>query len=539
MKGLTMKHRTITVLAAALLVGASACADLDVTNPNAPDRERALEDAGDLESLISGSFNAWWSGQSAFGGLRMALSTTAFEHSAWPANEGMVAFSALPRVAPSNTTFWDFYVNLSHPWDQSYQAVSMAREGVLGLEDLRAEMGPVRAARAEAFARFVLGLGHGTVALLYNRGHVFDETVPFDAMDPTDIGEVVEYGALMEAALGYLAEAARIARENSFELPASWMSREMTNEELAEWAHAFRAHFRAAVARTPDERAAVDWAAVLADVAESGGTSKRIQIVSGGDFDFGALTNMNAPLWSQNNYHYTGMADQSGAYQDWIATPVGDRTPFVVVTPDQRFPQGATLDEQREGWEDADCPNEGLYWSVIGCSGLGNETLGAHHQQAARGTWRWSNYRLHRYNDWLTTGTRSHAEISEVQLRLLEAEAHFRMGNEAAAVAIIDETRMENGGLGTAAANEDCVPRLPDGSCGNVLETLKWEWRTELPHKGFGSYYFSARGWGDLPEGTFLHLPMPALDAELFGEPVEETGGVGGLDAAPVGTYGF
>jgi hypothetical protein len=242
-------------------------------------------------------------------------------------------------------------------------------------------------------------------------------------MDPTDIGEVVEYGALMEAALGYLAEAARIARENSFELPASWMSREMTNEELAEWAHAFRAHFRAAVARTPDERAAVDWAAVLADVAESGGTSKRIQIVSGGDFDFGALTNMNAPLWSQNNYHYTGMADQSGAYQDWIATPVGDRTPFVVVTPDQRFPQGATLDEQREGWEDADCPNEGLYWSVIGCSGLGNETLGAHHQQAARGTWRWSNYRLHRYNDWLTAGTRSHAEISEVQLRLLEAEA--------------------------------------------------------------------------------------------------------------------
>ena len=527
-----MKTRSLTILAVALLFGGVACADLDIENPNAPDAERALAEPGDLESLISGSFNSWWAGQSFFSGHRMSLSTTAFEHSAWPANEGMVAFSALPRAAPNNSTAWDFYSNLAHPWEQSYEAVATARQGFVSLDDV--ELDPTREARARAFAKFMMGLGHGTVALLYDQGQIFDETVPAD-----DIGDPVPYTEVMDAALGYLAEAAQIANQTDFELPSSWMSTELTSQELAEWAHAFRAHFRVAVARTPEERQNVDWQAVLADIEASGRTSKRLDLVSGGTFAFGALTNMNAPLWSQNNYHYTGMADQSGGYQDWISQSPGDRLPFVVVTPDERFPQGETLAEQRQGHEDNDCPNIGLYWSVIGCGGLANESLGAHHQQAARGTWRWSNYRLYRYDGWLTTGTRTHAEISATQLRLLEAEAHYNMNNIQAAVDIIDETRMTNGGLGTAAENADCVPRLPDGTCGDVFETLKWEWRAETTHKGFGNYFFSARGWGDLPEGTFLHHPIPARDAQLLGVPVQSYGGVGGPEATPVSNYGF
>src|SRR5690625_6803174 len=51
--------RTIiaTVLITALLGG---CMDLDVTNPNEPDRERVLTNPGDVESLISSAYQAYF-----------------------------------------------------------------------------------------------------------------------------------------------------------------------------------------------------------------------------------------------------------------------------------------------------------------------------------------------------------------------------------------------------------------------------------------------------------------------------------------------
>lgn len=518
-----MRGTRTVIGAAALLFGGAACADLEVTNPNDPDRERALAEPGDIEQLISGAFNSWWTGQSTFGGMRLAISTTGFEHSAWPANQGMVAFSALPREAPRNSTAWEFYANLTSTWDQSYEAVASASQGLEAMAELEeGALSQDREMRAQAFARFVQGLGHGTVALLYDQGQVFDETMDLEDLDPP-----VPYDELMDAALGYLDDAIAIAEANEFTLPDGWMSRSLSNEELVEWAYAYKAHFRTAVARDPEERAAVDWNQVLSDIENSGGTGKELALTPGGTFDFGALGNMNALLWSQFPNQYLGMADQSGNYQDWISEAPGDRMPFTIVTPDERWPQGETLDEQLE--------NPGLYFNAM-TSG----ERSASHQQAGRGTWRWSNYRLTRYFDWLGGESIMHAEVSEDHLRLLEAEAHYRLGSEGQAVELIDETRIENGGLDSAADNDDCVPRLPDGSCGDVFEALKWEWRAETTHNGFGNYYFSARGWGDLPEGTFLHFPVPAEDAELLGEPVNQYGGVGGEDAAPVSpNYGF
>jgi hypothetical protein len=53
------------------------------------------------------------------------------------------------------------------------------------------------------------------------------------------------------------------------------------------------------------------------------------------------------------------MADQSGQYQRWIARPHWDRhpmlndaqdgDPFLIITPDNRFPQGNTIAEQQRG----------------------------------------------------------------------------------------------------------------------------------------------------------------------------------------------
>src|SRR5919106_3442788 len=58
---MTAMAKTISRLAlVAALASTGACVDLSVTNVDAPDRERALSEPGDVEALISGTFRTWW-----------------------------------------------------------------------------------------------------------------------------------------------------------------------------------------------------------------------------------------------------------------------------------------------------------------------------------------------------------------------------------------------------------------------------------------------------------------------------------------------
>jgi hypothetical protein len=70
---------------------------------------------------------------------------------------------------------------------------------------------------------------------------------------------------------------------------------------------------------------------------------------------------------------------------------------------------------------------------------------------------------------------------------------------------------------------------------------LKWEVRLETIYTGhhMASWYFHGRGWGDLAEGSFLHLPVPGREAELLAIDAYTFGGSGNPGAAPVGTYGY
>jgi high-affinity K+ transport system ATPase subunit B len=78
------------VIGALLLFGAAGCADLQVDNPNAPDAGRALETAGDIESLIAGSYKNWYIANGAYAGISMALGNMAFEYGSSAANSGSV-----------------------------------------------------------------------------------------------------------------------------------------------------------------------------------------------------------------------------------------------------------------------------------------------------------------------------------------------------------------------------------------------------------------------------------------------------------------
>ncbi len=55
-------HRSLLTALGAAAVGAllAGCQDLDVVNPNNPDRGRAIRNPQAVESFISSSFPVWW-----------------------------------------------------------------------------------------------------------------------------------------------------------------------------------------------------------------------------------------------------------------------------------------------------------------------------------------------------------------------------------------------------------------------------------------------------------------------------------------------
>jgi len=226
-----------------------------------------------------------------------------------------------------------------------------------------------------------------------------------------------------------------------------------------------------------------------------------------------------------------GMADQSGNYQEWLSLDLtsksyqfSDGRDVLIITPDLRFPQGTSVPGQRAAdgrrFRITAESEEGLTW-----------------KRPDRGTWRWSWYksRLHRAGA---------IQMQQAEMRLLKAEGLLRRGDRSEAANIINETRVLSGLSLTdgAGINTSCVPKLPDGTCGDLWEMLKWEKRMEASWTGVAraNWWFDGRGWGDLWKDTPLQFPIPCNEILILQlGPCYTFGGPGGVMGSPGSTYDF
>jgi len=529
-----------SVLSAALLVLMAACSDLEVVNENDADADRAIRTPDDVEALVIGSYRQWWNGATTAGNFGAAFSNMAWQHSGWPANFGVVFYSSMPRPAVINDPADQFYTNIVQMWNQAYRAASAVASGLRAIDEsqeIQQALGPERVARARAYGKYVQGLAHAAIALHYDRGFVVDEeSAVFDEQGKVIPQEIHDYEAVMQAALGYFDEAIQLTSQTWPDIPATWMSVAVSRQQLARMARSEKARNRAANARTPEERAAVDWAAVVQDIDAGVTADWTMNAPRGGNPWTVAFYNQYfGAAWQQLSYQVAGMADQSGMYQKWLAVrpdarlPDIDGQPFLIVTPDRRFPQGTTLAAQRA--------NPGTLWDVPA-------TLGNHFQQPGRGTYRWSYYWARTMRNW---GTNPNVVvIDRTEMDLLKAEALYRLaGNQMtpAAAALVNTSRMA-AGLDDISdgVNDSCVPKLPNGTCGNFFEALKWEKRMETIFSTgmyIAPWYFEGRGWGDLYQNTPVHLPTPCLEMQLRADVCSTFGGIGGQGAAPKSIYAF
>lgn len=557
-----MNRNLIRCAALVALIGLGACKEkqLTVTNPNAPDAKKALSSPADLENFLGSYYKRWHTAMyGSTTNMWGMASVQSFEDFSTLSNNCMGQRVGIPRAANDNSIGNGCSGEQSRVYTIENEVQRVASSVLAQLNTPGYTLGSAAEdARGKAFAQFLRGLALGYLAMTYDSTAIIDETTK--AEDP---GTLSGYPEVMAAALDALDKAIASANESvaaggqgGFPLPTTWIpsSTSFTAPEFIKLVRSYKARFRANVARTPAERAAVNWDAVIAD-AQNGITANHDNITAstGGPFNSWVATWDGAGTWHQMTPFIIGMGDVSGAYAAWTAAPLGSRGPdFLMVTPDLRFPQGATRLDQQTDFASSSCQAASQTCKRY----YVNRPNGS--DPGAQISWGGSQYDFIRFHSWRVSGdgTSQNGKLiffTVAELNMLEAEGDIRKGKFAEAAALINKTRTKNGLPAITAfdgtspvpgGDVNCVPKVPTAltgplKCGNMMEAMKWEKRVEEQYTHFMAWFYDGRGWGDLPEGTGLHWATPFADLQVRNKPVYSTGGGTNPASAAKGTYGW
>ncbi len=537
---------TLPALALALTVGFSGC-DLQVENPNQPDRLRALAGPDDVETLIKSSFMRVWQIGHYWNNSNFAFAHMSNRHTATWGNMGMNDLGRQPREVLPNVPSYRWAYVFSANWGDAYAGISGASDGIRAI-DAGLEIGPggERNARAKIFGQMNQAILSCLLALWYDQAFIVDET--------TDLGgdlETVPYGQVFDYAMAKLDAVESAARGATFTLDDDWVNGlEWSNTELADYVVKWKARCAANLPRSDAEAGSANWSQIMSNAAYDP-SMRDANSPAGGNVVVTGENYRTSPWWDglkslmqeNNTWHrmhmdWIGMADQSGEYQDWLMQPIEQRTARqLTFGEDMRFPPTNTNDATSDPVSPtvaSDGPRVRYNSTII--------------FRPERGTYRQSHYGDMRYDAYTLScsfcfsGPMEHMTAQEMDSYM--AEGHYRMGAYAMTAEIVNRTRME-AGLPPAPSNAtdpvptrngSCTPRKRydvTGRCGNLRDAM-WFEKFENVFNVFGGLEFWHGRRNDiLPVGTALHLPIPAADLELLLRDVYTFGGVGGTSAAP------
>jgi hypothetical protein len=553
-----MSYRiSVRALAGALAVSAllTACVEnpLDVKNVNSPDVEKVYKSPANVETTVSQLFKNMYNGQyNSSDDIWTQSLSMSFESHSQLGNFGMGTRAAIPRNPIDNSIGNNVSTGNFRDFDFLSRGARTATNAIAALNGFAAANvtlgSAARDAKAKSFAYFSLGYGLGQLSLLYDSAVIVSAT-----QDPTVVPAFSDYKAVNVAALAALDSALAIANSaaattgsGGWPIATDWMSTTAT-VDLPTWIkmlRSYKAKFRAGVALTPADRAAVSWSAVIADA--TAGITADFVVNANTTTGWGSSVVQQLRVssgWSQMTPFILGMADSTGAYDAWLATPLTSRSAFLLRTADKRFPSG---------------DSRAIQQAVTGTSKSGpaatsilyfrNRPSGDDTPAEPWGTWYYDNWRF-----WAIGaggGNGPFVTMSVTENDMLAAEGYLRTGNVAAAATLIDKTRTRAGlpplsGVVTTLAQQvpggnACVPRVPQPpsytttACGTIFEAMKWEKRLETSFTGYAQWYIDSRGWGDLVQGTALHWPVPYQELYARLLPSYTT-----KEVAVKGTYGY
>lgn len=540
--------KAILTFGVAALVLAAACDNaLSTENLSNPDIARVFATGPSIEATIGAGY------QTAHNAMSNTNNQPGVEVFGLEAYSSLNNFqlgirAAIPRLPINNvlgapSIFQEYTALSKEAW--------LIVNAMNALEDLNKRglsLGtPARDMRARSFGFFVLGVCEGWLALMYDSAAIVKPKMEAVAQPPLfgaqDVGK-----AALEALDSALAIANNPAAASGFPLDATWVGGVSGNASLEVYRQlirSYRARIRAGLSRSADEAKGVDWAKVVEDATNGLQANFMVNVGGSTGWNTGMSTQRyQDATWGQMSLMYFGMADVSGGYANFISQSYQNKNGFfLVVTPDQRWPQGTTRPAQNTASVDAANDRSKPY--------IENRPLA---QDVTGDPWGVSYYTFNRWRYIRrNSNTGLFPEFMKAEVDLLAAEGYIRTGNVAAAAAKIDLTRVGVAGLPALSGvvttatqavpgGANCVPQVPQGNgtvaCGNIMEAMKYEKRMETAYTGFGRFWLDSRGWGDLIEGTPLQFPVPYQELQVRQLPFYILGpGFG--SAAPKGIYGF
>jgi hypothetical protein len=572
-----MRRKLIPYVALLAAFGLGACGEdsLIVTNPNSGETKRVIGTPDDAEKLLGSYYKRWYAGlygnpgdnpPGTLEGMANIMSMQNYSSLNNECQNSRYPFSGATNAnSPGNNCQSDQqrqYFILGEVTRVATNFMTAIKNGDLVLNS------PARENRDKAFAEFLRGLSLGYLSLIYDSASVVTEGQAGD-----DPGKLVSYQSVMDSAYAAFDRAITLANTSAtgsggFPIPADWIpsTTSFTTTEFVKLVRSYRALFRANIARNPTERAAVNWDLVIADAA-NGITADHYALTSSTNGPGGGWRRIydGGTTWHQMPPFIIGMGDVSGNYEAWLKQGLTDRgngnVGFFMITPDTRFPQGATRTAQQADFKLQDCEVAG----ILSCKRYFTNRPNGSDQFTGNG-WGWSNYDFNRFHSWVNKGDAGTPRngpllfFPKTALDMYQAEGLIRKGQFSQAATLINASRTAHGLPALTAFDAtspvpgglaSCVPRVPQPpnatttACGNMMEAMKWEKRMEEAFIQFAAWYFDGRGWGDLAEGTALFWAVPYQDLQSRGYSISQIYGAGlGAGNAPgsvagKSTYGW
>ena len=540
-----LRWSTLVVAAAAIV---TVSCDLNVSNPNDPDKIRSLGQPSGLQQLLGGGFRTWVETRENY--YVMPLNAQADNYTASWNNAAMRFYSSVGSDCPIRCGWTNSSTapeaaggpTVEVLWYGYYNVLTTANNVLSGIETLHVcfdddcSVDSTLTQRNKAISRMLQGMALAGIAMVYDQGFVVDETTDLSAPKnlPFSTRQEVRDAALAKLSQAYT-EAGVVAWTTDPDWSGIGSGSAYTNVQIQKLIRTMQAELIAMFPRNSTENTAADWATV-ANYASQG-------ISSGTPFTYQYYIDQTtrecgvACIKTWGNSVSTERVDTRVAailttnhVDPW---PAPNGNPCPTVSADKRVGDGTYGPASNDNYNQVGITNP-----ATANAGTDYACAGVAIFPPARGSYHQSNLSHVRYHQLAYRGEDLPADdgtgqdpLYTTQMNdLLWAEGLIRSGgNPVTAANLINNSRVTRGGL-AALTGAEGTPAL--------IAALQYEQEIEFMGQGVDPFFnrrrsgYNAPAGGGRPAyvdglitGTPRHMPVPAKELDILTRAVYSFGG--------------
>ncbi|OLC10233.1 MAG: hypothetical protein AUH41_03265 [Gemmatimonadetes bacterium 13_1_40CM_66_11] len=555
-----LRWSTLVVAAAAIV---TVSCNLNVENPNDPDKLRSLGQPSGLQALLGGGVRTWVETRENY--YVMPLDAQADNYTASWNNAAMRFYSSVGSDCPIRCGWTNSSTapeaaggpTVEVLWYGYYNVLATANNVLIGIQDLHVcfdddcSVDSTLTQRNKSIARMLQGMALAGIAMIYDQGFIVDETTDLSVPKNLPFHTRQE---VRDAAIAKLDQAYTEAGVTTWSTPGgtdpSWFGlqrgRTYTNVQIRQLIRTMEAELIAMFPRNSAENTAADWAAV-ANYASQG-------ISSGTPYQFEFYIDQTtrecgvACIKTWGNSVSTERVDTRVAailttnHQDPWPAPSGNPCP--TISADKRVGDGRYGPAGNKNYNQvAIAPGDSASGTDYACAGVAIFP-------PARGSYHQSNLQHVRYHQLAYRGEDLPADdgtgqdpLYTPQMNdLLWAEGLIRSNtNLPLAATLINNSRIGRGSVGCATPGVGgCgfVPLTGAEGVPALIAALQYEQEIEFMGQGVTPFFnrrrsgYNAPAGGGRPAyvdglitGTPRHMPVPAKELDILTRAVYTFGG--------------